>query len=84
MGGRGYDNGSCRHNKWEYDNGSWDEYFEKIVVCGCSVCHEKKQFKWGIVQIHYINDELPMGNMPHTIDWNSLGIVLRNFTLWYK
>jgi hypothetical protein len=27
------------------DYSRWGEYFEKIVVCGCSICRGKKQFK---------------------------------------
>lgn len=61
-----------------------DDYFEKIVVCGCVVCHGKKQFKREIVQRHYIDDELPVGSLPHTTDSNPIGIVIRNFPIWYK
>ena len=66
------------------DYSTWDEYFEKIVVCGCFVCHGKKQFKWAIVQKHYIDDELLVGSMPPTIDSNPIGIVIRNFPILYK
>ena len=62
---------------------TWDEYFEKIVVCGCSKCHGMKQFKRVIVQRHYIDDELPMGIMPPTIDSNTIGIVVRIFPISY-
>ena len=30
------------------DYNTWDEYFEKIFLCGCFVCQEKKQFKRAI------------------------------------
>ena len=63
---------------------TWDEYFEKIVVCGCFKCRGKKQFKRVIVQRHYIDDELPMGSMPPTIDSNPIGIFgkdISNFIL---
>jgi hypothetical protein len=59
----------------------WDEYYEKIVVCGCSVCYGRKQLKWVIVQRHYIGDELPVGSMSHTIDSNPIGIVVTNFPI---
>ena len=63
------------------DYSTWDEYFEKIAVCGCSKCRGKKQFKQAIVQRHYIDDELTMGSMPPTIDLNPIGIVIRNFPI---
>jgi len=63
---------------------TWDEYFEKIVVCGCSICRGKKQFKRAIVQRHYTYDELPVGSMPPIIDSNPIGIVVKNFSIWYK
>ena len=58
----------CTEEEVSQEYSTWDEYFEKIVVCGCSICHGKKQFKWVIVQIHYIDDEIPVGSMPPTID----------------
>jgi uncharacterized protein with LGFP repeats len=70
--------------KVDLDYTTWDEYFEKIVVCGCFVCRGKKQFKRAIVQRHYIYDELPMGNMPPIIVSNPIGIVVRNFPILYK
>ena len=71
----------CTKQEVGQDYSTWDEYFEKIVVCGCSVCHGKKQFKWGIVQRHYINDELLVGSMPPTINSNPIGVVVRNFPI---
>ena len=65
------------------DYSTWDEYFEKIVVCACFKCHGKKQFKRAIVQINYIDDELLVGSMPPTIDSNPIGIVVRNFPISY-
>ena len=53
---------------------TWDEYFEKMFVCGCSICRGKKQFKQGIIQRNYINDNLPVGIIPSTIDLNPIGI----------
>ena len=56
----------CTEEEVSQEYSTWDEYFEKIVVCGCSKCHGKKQFKCTIVQRHYIDDELPVGSMPPT------------------
>ena len=75
---------NCTEEEVVEDYSTWDEYFEKIVVCRCSMCRGKKQFKWAIVQIHYIDDELPLGSMPSTIDSNTIGIVLRNYPIWNK
>jgi len=74
----------CIEQEIGQDYSTWDQYFEKIVVCGCFVCHRKKQFKRVIVQRHYIDDELPVGSMPPAIDSNPIGIVVRNFPIWYK
>ena len=74
----------CTEEEVSQEYGTWDEYFEKIIVCGCSKCCGKKQFKWAIVQRHYIDDELQVGIMPPTIDSNPIGIVVRNFPIWYK
>ena len=63
------------------DYSGWGEYFEKIVVCGCSICRGKKQFKRVIVQRHYIDDELLVGSMPPIIYSNTIGIVVRNFPI---
>ena len=60
-----------------------DEYFKKIVICGCFLCRRKKQFKRTIVQRHYIDDELPVVIMPPTIDSNPIGIVVRIFPISY-
>jgi len=35
----------CTEQEVGLECSTWDEYFEKIVVCGCSVCRGKKQFK---------------------------------------
>lgn len=32
----------CTEQEVGQDYSTWDEYFEKIVVCGCFVCHGKK------------------------------------------
>ena len=71
----------CTEQEVGLEYSTQDEYFEKIVVCGCSVCHGKKQFKRVIVQRHYIDDELPVCSMPPTIDSNPIGIVVRNFPI---
>jgi hypothetical protein len=71
----------CTEQEVGLEYSTWDEYFEKIVVCGCFVCRGKKQFKRAIVQRHYIDDELPVGSMPPTIDSNPIGIVVRNFPI---
>jgi hypothetical protein len=63
------------------DYSRWGEYFEKIIFCGCSICHGKKQFKREILQRHYIDDELPVGSMPPTINSNPIGIVVSNFPI---
>ena len=55
---------------------TWDEYFEKNVICGCYECRGKKEFKRNIVQRHYINDDLQVGTMPPTIDSAPIGIVV--------
>lgn len=68
----------AQHTEQEVGNdySTWDEYFEKIVVCGCYECRGKKEFKRGIVQRHYINDDLQVGTMPPTIDSDPIGIVV--------
>jgi hypothetical protein len=71
----------CTKQEVGLDYSTWDEYLEKIVVCGCSICRGKKQFKRVIVQRHYIDDEFTMGIMPPTIDSNPIGIVVRNFPI---
>ena len=73
----------CTEEEVSQEYSTWDEYFEKIVVCGCSKCRGKKQFKRAIVQRHYIDDELPVGIMPPTIDSNPIGIVVRIFPISY-
>jgi hypothetical protein len=35
----------CTKEEVSQEYSTWDEYFEKIVVCGCSKCHGKKPFK---------------------------------------
>jgi hypothetical protein len=35
----------CIEQEVGIDYSTWDEYFEKIVVCGWFVCRGKKQFK---------------------------------------
>jgi hypothetical protein len=35
----------CTQQEVGLDYSTWDEYFDKIVVCGCYVCRGKKQFK---------------------------------------
>ena len=35
----------CIKEEVSQDYSTWVEYFEKIVVCGCSKCRGKKQFK---------------------------------------
>ena len=65
------------------DYTTWNKYFEKIVICGCSKCCGKKHFKWAIVQIHYIDDDIPVDSMPPTINSNPIGIVVRNFPISY-
>jgi hypothetical protein len=35
----------CIEQEVGWDYSTWDEYFEKIVVCGCFVCRGKKRFK---------------------------------------
>ena len=62
---------------------TWDEYFEKTVVCRCSKCRGKKQFKRVTVQRHYIYDELPVDSTTPIIDSNQIGIVVRNFPISY-
>ena len=32
----------CTKEEVSQEYSTWDEYFEKIVVCGCSKCHGKK------------------------------------------
>jgi hypothetical protein len=71
----------CTKQEVGEDYSTWDEYFEKIVVCGCYVCCGKKKFKRAIVQRHCIDYELPMGSMPPTIDSNKIIIVVRNFPI---
>ena len=71
----------CTKKEVGLEYSTWDEYFEKIVVCGCSVCRGKKQFKRAIVQKHYIDDELLVGSMPPIVDSNPIGIVVRNFPI---
>jgi len=71
----------CTKQEVGLEYSTWDEYFEKIVVCGCFVCRGKKQFKRVIVQRHYIDDELSVGSMPPTINSNPIGIVVRNFPI---
>jgi hypothetical protein len=73
----------CTEEEVSQEYSTWDEYFEKIVVCGCSKCHGKKQFKRAIVQRHYIDDELLVGSMSPTIDSNPIGIVVRIFLISY-
>ena len=73
----------CTEEEVGQDYSTWDEYFEKIVACGCSKCRGKKQFKNKIVQRHYIDDETPMGSMPPTIYLNPIGIVVRIFPISY-
>ena len=62
----------CTEEEVSQEYSTWDKYFEKIVVCGCSKCRGKKQFKRVIAQRHYIDDELPVGSMPPTIDSNPI------------
>ena len=68
----------AQHTEQEVGNdySAWDEYFEKIVVCGCYECRGKKEFKCGIVHRHYINDDLQVGTMPPTIDSDPIGIMV--------
>jgi hypothetical protein len=33
----------CIEQEVGQDYNTWDEYFEKIDICGCFVCREKKQ-----------------------------------------
>ena len=73
----------CNEEDVSQEYSTWDEYFEKIVVFGCSKCHGKKQFKQDILQRHYIDDEIAVGSMPPTIDSNPIGIVLSNFPISY-
>jgi hypothetical protein len=35
----------CTEQEVGLDYITWDEYFEKTVFCGCSICRGKKQFK---------------------------------------
>ena len=71
----------CTEKEVGQDYSTWDEYFKNIVVCGCSICHGKKQFKRAIVQRHYINYDLPVGGMPLTVNLNPIGIAVRNFQI---
>ena len=73
----------CTEEEVSQEYSTLDEYFEKIIVYGCSKCRGKKQFKWAIVQRHYIDDELPMGSMPPIIDSNPIRIVVRKFPMLY-
>ena len=40
-----YTTNYCTEQEVVQDYSTWDEYFEKIVVCRCSMCRGKKQFK---------------------------------------
>ena len=68
----------AQHTKHEVNNDDsiWDEYFNKIIVCGYYECRGKKEFKRGIVQRHYINDDLQVCTMNPTIDSDLIGIVV--------
>jgi len=37
-----YTTNDCTEEEVSQDYSTWDEYFEKIVVCGCSKCCGKK------------------------------------------
>ena len=75
---------NCIEQEVGLEYSTWDEYFEKIVVCKWYVFRVNKQFKWAIVQINYIDDEITMDSMPPTINSNLVGIIVRNFPIWYK
>jgi hypothetical protein len=40
-----YTTNDCTEEEVGQDCTTWDEYFEKIVICGCSICCGNKQFK---------------------------------------
>jgi hypothetical protein len=70
---------NCTEEEVGQNYSTWDEYFEKIVVCGCSICRGKKQFKQVIVQRKNIDDELPVGGIPPIINSNPIGVVVISF-----
>ena len=78
-----YTTNHCTKEEVSQEYSTWDEFFKKIVVYGCSKCCGKKQFKRAIVQSYYIDDDIPVDSMPPTIDSNPIGIVVRTFPISY-